>query len=101
MHRDPLAARVYGRLLFPPSLPMPGICDRCRNIISTEHMRCYRCAATPNSLHLMSPLSYAVGGGRLHTMLRGYKDDASVVTREHYTRSLASILDEYLNLHEA
>ncbi len=81
--------------------PRPGrdVCDVCFNL-TEGYGRCWACAHGGRFLDVVAPISYSLGGGRLHHVLAAYKRSAGCETRR-LGAELAAVLWRHLAAHEA
>ena len=85
-------------LAFPR--PGPDVCPLCFNLEARRGLVCRACEPpTPHHLERVVPISYSIGGGRLHAELAAYKRDADPFVTEA-VRDLAVILNRFLLRHE-
>jgi predicted phosphoribosyltransferase len=75
-----------------------GVCTFCFNL-TRGFERCYCCARGELALTAVVPISYSVGGERLHHALMGYKRLNGEIARR-LTAELAAVLWRFLSLHE-
>ena len=85
------------RLLSPRS--GHGVCRICFNLIRPAESYCRACRAGENHLDVVLPISYAVGGGWLHTEISAYKRDADPFVSVA-NRDLTETLERFLTKHE-
>jgi predicted amidophosphoribosyltransferase len=76
----------------------PEVCDVCFNLIE-GYGRCWACAHGGRCLDVVAPISYSIGGGRLHHALAAYKRSADSETRRLFVE-LAAVLWRHLEVHE-
>jgi predicted amidophosphoribosyltransferase len=79
--------------------PGPGVCVRCFNLVSAHTTVCRACLSTEPCLERMVPISYSIGGGRLHTELAAYKRDADPFVTDAMT-DLVGLLNGFISRHE-
>lgn len=87
----------YAHFMLNPR-PGPGVCDVCFNL-TDGYRRCWPCAHRGSWLDAVAPISYSIGGGRLHEALATYKRSAGHETRRLFAE-LAAVLWRHLEGHE-
>src|SRR5947209_20399764 len=76
----------------------PGVCAICFNL-TDGYRYCYACTHGERWLDAVAPISYSVGFGQLHHVLRSYKRLEGDVGRR-LGLDLAALLWRFLALHE-
>jgi predicted amidophosphoribosyltransferase len=87
----------YANFMLRPR-PGPDVCDVCFNL-TEGYGRCWACAHGGRFLDAVVPISYSIGGGRLHHALADYKRSAGWETRRLFAE-LAAVLWRHLDAHE-
>jgi hypothetical protein len=99
---EPSAGRLARVLeLMPPARVGPGVCAVCRTFVACDVDLCQACRRQPHALAAVLPISYSVGGGRLHRELRAYKDAPAEGIRDVASHTVATLLQAFLARHEA
>ena len=79
----------------------PGVCATCRDFIPRGYIRCRHCRTTHHVADAVLPISLCTAGGPMHAALRGYKDATAGDARQRIARRLATLVDGFLERHEA
>jgi len=79
--------------------PGPGVCRVCFNLVLPTQDMCRACRGGHHCLESVTPISYSLSGGWLHTELVAYKRDADAFVPDAMF-SLGRILDRFLSTHE-
>jgi predicted amidophosphoribosyltransferase len=77
----------------------PDVCDVCFNLTEGYGL-CWACAHGGRFLDAVAPISYSIGGGRLHQALATYKRSAGRETGR-LVAELAAVLWRHLETHES
>ena len=87
----------YANLMFGPR-PGPGVCTTCFNL-TDGYARCYACDHGGDTLDVVLPVSYSVGGEQLHHALASYKR-SSAPWAKPFVAQLAAVLWRFVERHE-